>query len=198
MRITQYSDYALRTLIYLAVVPKQHELSNIQAIADSYQISKNHLTKIVHHLSKIGLIESVRGKNGGIRLAFAPKDINIGTVLRHTEVDFGMVDCFFGNHLSKKDDGVTDDRGNSADMTIHAEQIGVVNFSQVSKEIPIAPHHWIEKKEQLPVYSSCVISPVCQLKPILFEAIEAFLTVFDRYSLADLVSNPEEIRALLS
>ena len=88
--------------------------------------------------------------------------------------------------------------GNSADMTIHAEQIGVVKFSQVSKEIPIAPHHWIEKKEQLPVYSSCVISPVCQLKPILFEAIEAFLTVFDRYSLADLVSNPEEIRALLS
>ena len=186
MRITQYSDYALRTLIYLAVVPKSQELGNIQAIADSYQISKNHLTKIVHHLSKIGLIESVRGKNGGIRLAFAPKDINLGTVLRHTEVDFGMVDCFFGNQSPAQE------------LESDADSLAAVNFSQVTKNIPVAPNHWIDSKEQLPVYSSCIISPVCQLKPIFFEAIEAFLTVFDRYTLADLISNPEQIRALLS
>ncbi len=82
MRITQYSDYALRTLIYLAVKPDKYSLANIQDIADSYGISKNHLTKIVHQLSRLGLIESMRGKNGGIRLAKNPKDINIGTVLR--------------------------------------------------------------------------------------------------------------------
>lgn len=191
MRITQYSDYALRTLIYLAVVPKPYELGNIQAIAESYQISKNHLTKIVHHLSKIGLIESLRGKNGGIRLAVAPKDINLGTLLRYTEVDFGMVDCFFGSQLPADDNSV------NRNIDINAGYRSGVNFSQVSKTIPIAPYHWIGKKEELPVFSSCAISPICQLKPIFFEAIDAFLTVFDRYTLADLIDNPEEIRALL-
>lgn len=181
MRITQYSDFALRTLIYLAVVPQSHELANIQDIANSYDISKNHLTKIVHQLSRLGLIESVRGKHGGIRLAHSPKNINIGSVLRHTEVDFASVDCF----LPRPTDDVS--LAESPHTPFRAE----------SNAIPITQTHWIDNANQLPLYSSCVISPVCQLKPIFFEAIQAFLAVFDRYTLADLVSNQDELFALL-
>lgn len=105
MRLTNYSDYALRALIYLAVKPNADELVTINDIALSYDISKSHLTKIIHQLAKVGYIESVRGKNGGIRLAREPKDINIGTVVQLTEPDFAIVDCFLeqikGDNRSK-------------------------------------------------------------------------------------------------
>ena len=78
MKLTNYSDYALRSLIYLAVTPKDGELANIDDIAQAYDISKSHLTKIIHQLGKLGYIESVRGKGGGIRLAKDPSEINIG------------------------------------------------------------------------------------------------------------------------
>lgn len=94
MRLTNYSDYALRTLMYLAVMPADADLATIQDIADSYQISKSHLTKIIHQLAQLGYIESIRGKNGGIRLARRPEQINLGEVLRHTEPDFALVPCF--------------------------------------------------------------------------------------------------------
>ncbi|SUD91272.1 Rrf2 family transcriptional regulator [Psychrobacter phenylpyruvicus] len=94
MRLTNYSDYALRTLMYLAVTPESETLATITDIANSYQISRSHLTKVIHQLAQIGYIESIRGKNGGIRLAKPAEDIVVGEVIRQTEPDFQMVPCF--------------------------------------------------------------------------------------------------------
>ncbi|TDL31317.1 Rrf2 family transcriptional regulator [Jeotgalibacillus sp. S-D1] len=93
MKLTLYTDYSLRVLIYLAS-KKEQERSNIQEIANAYQISKNHLMKVTHELGKMGIIETVRGRNGGIRLAKRPEEINIGAIVRKTEEDFHLVECF--------------------------------------------------------------------------------------------------------
>ncbi|MBY0122876.1 Rrf2 family transcriptional regulator [Bacillus sp. S/N-304-OC-R1] len=93
MRLTNYKDYSLRVLIYLGL-KKDDELGTIKDIAGFYHISKNHLMKITHELGKLGYIETIRGRNGGIRLAKHPKDINIGEVVSKTEEDFHIVDCF--------------------------------------------------------------------------------------------------------
>lgn len=93
MRLTTYTDYSLRVLIFLAL-KKSGELSTIQEIANSYNISKNHLMKIIHHLGQLGYVETIRGRNGGIRLAKDPIDINIGKVVYETEEDFHIVGCF--------------------------------------------------------------------------------------------------------
>jgi len=93
MKLTMYTDYSLRVLIYLAT-KKDRELSNIQEIADAYSISKNHLMKVTHELGKMHIIETIRGRNGGMRLAKAPVDINIGAIVRKTEEDFHLVECF--------------------------------------------------------------------------------------------------------
>jgi Rrf2 family transcriptional regulator, nitric oxide-sensitive transcriptional repressor len=93
MRLTLYTDYSLRVLIFLASKPKD-ELSNIKEIADAYSISKNHLMKVTYELGKMGMIETIRGRNGGIRLAQSPEDINIGKLVRATEEDFHLVECF--------------------------------------------------------------------------------------------------------
>lgn len=92
MHITRYTDYSLRVLIYLAV--QSERLSTIQEIAESYDISKNHLMKIVHQLNRNGYIETVRGKKGGMRLHMAPSDISIGVLVRKTEQDMDIVECF--------------------------------------------------------------------------------------------------------
>ncbi|MCK0473082.1 Rrf2 family transcriptional regulator [Halalkalibacter sp. APA_J-10(15)] len=93
MRLTNYTDYSLRVLIYLALKDKE-ELSNIKEIADFYQISKNHLMKVTYELGKWGIIETIRGRNGGIRLSIDPEEVNIGKVVRKTEDDFHLVECF--------------------------------------------------------------------------------------------------------
>lgn len=92
MRLTLYTDYALRVLIYVAL--KQPEVATINEIAQSYQISRNHLMKVVHHLGILGYLETVRGKGGGIRLARAPSKINLAEVVRNTEEDLALVECF--------------------------------------------------------------------------------------------------------
>lgn len=92
MRLTTYTDYALRTLMYLAV--NRDRLVTIQDIADLHHISKNHLTKVVHHLGQIGLVTTVRGRNGGLKLGAEPQAVNIGKVVRQTETDFHMAECF--------------------------------------------------------------------------------------------------------
>ena len=92
MRLTTYTDYTLRVLIRLAVGPR--DLTTIAEIADSYGISENHLTKVVHKLGVAGYIETVRGRNGGIRLLKRPGDINVGEIVRRTEPDFDLVPCF--------------------------------------------------------------------------------------------------------
>ncbi|MGG3800497.1 RrF2 family transcriptional regulator [Metabacillus fastidiosus] len=93
MRLTNYTDYSLRVLIYLAT-KSSDKLSNIKEIAEVYDISKNHLMKVIHDLGKLGVIETIRGRNGGIRLAHHPSSINIGEVVRKTEEDFHIVECF--------------------------------------------------------------------------------------------------------
>lgn len=93
MQITIYTDYSLRVLTYLALQPSEQRVT-IQNIADSYSISKNHLTKVVHHLQKAGYIDTVRGKHGGIRLGRPANEINIGTLVRETEQDMKLVECF--------------------------------------------------------------------------------------------------------
>ncbi len=92
MRLTAYTDYALRTLMYLAL--HRDRLVTIQEIADAHGIAKNHLSKVVHQLSTLGYIETTRGRNGGLQLGREPKAINIGSVVRHTEADFHMAACF--------------------------------------------------------------------------------------------------------
>lgn len=93
MRLTMYTDFSLRILMYLGA-KEQRELSTIQDISDAYHISKNHLMKVSHELGQAGYIEAVRGRGGGIRLAKRPELINIGEVVRRMEDDFHLVECF--------------------------------------------------------------------------------------------------------
>jgi len=92
MQLTLYTDYSLRVLVYLGL--KDEGLSTITEISDNYGISRNHLVKVVHNLSNNGFIHTMRGKGGGMRLAFSPEGINIGTVVRATENNFNIVECF--------------------------------------------------------------------------------------------------------
>lgn len=96
MRLTQFTDYSLRTLLFLSA--NRDRLVTIQDIADLHAISKNHLMKVVYQLGQSGLVETVRGRNGGLRLALDPKDINIGQLVRSTETDFFMAECFDREH----------------------------------------------------------------------------------------------------
>mgnify|MGYP001188077761 CR=1 FL=1 len=140
MHITRYTDYSLRVLIYLAAL-EDDRLATIQEIADSYEISKNHLMKVVHQLNKKKYIETVRGKNGGMRLYRAPNDINIGALVRETEQHLDIVECFSGE-------------------------------------------------------GACTITPVCGLKNIFDEALQAFLHVLDKYTLADIVQSKDRPKLL--
>lgn len=135
MNITRFTDYSLRVLIYLSLNDK--ELVTIQAVADCYGISKNHLMKVVQDLSTKGYLTATRGKNGGIKLGRAPSDINVGTLVRMIEQDSVLVECF-----------------------------GTGN--------------------------QCVITPACQLKNMLAEAMESFFKTLEQYTLADLVSGPDK------
>lgn len=92
MRLTQFSDYALRVLMYVAEHPDR--LVTITELAEFHQISRSHLTKVIVHLAAEGHLHSVRGRNGGLRLGRAASDIHIGEVLRSTEEDFRLVECF--------------------------------------------------------------------------------------------------------
>lgn len=96
MRLSSFSDYSLRVLLYVAVTPDR--LVTIAEIAQSYDISENHLMKVVHLLGREGYVETVRGKKGGIRLAKAPRDIVIGDVVRKTESDMTVVECLGLGH----------------------------------------------------------------------------------------------------
>lgn len=142
MRLTMYTDYSLRVLLYVGVKGKD-KLSTVQEISDAYNISKNHLTKVTHELGKMGLIETIRGRGGGIRLKLSPSEINIGETVRKAEDDFHLVECF-----------------NCA-------------------------------------INQCVITPVCRLKGVLHEALDAYFKVLDSYTLADFVQNNEGLASIL-
>lgn len=92
MRLTLYTDFALRLLMYLSV--RQDRASTIQEVADAYGISRNHLMKVAQQLGQIGLVETTRGRGGGLRLGKRPEDVRLGDVVRATEEDFRLVECF--------------------------------------------------------------------------------------------------------
>lgn len=92
MRLTRHTDYALRVLMQVGLT--DGELVRISEIAESFGISRNHLTKIVHQLGTRGYLETQQGRRGGIRLARDPSRIVIGDVVRDFEEDFNLVDCF--------------------------------------------------------------------------------------------------------
>lgn len=91
MRLTVYTDYALRLLMYLAV--KDDGLATIAEVANSYGISKTHLMKVAHQLGQAGYVGTIRGRGGGLRLAMPVERINLGQVVRHTEPDMAVVAC---------------------------------------------------------------------------------------------------------
>jgi Rrf2 family nitric oxide-sensitive transcriptional repressor len=143
MRLTVYTDYALRLLMFVAL--KKGELATIQEVADAYGISKNHLMKVTYHLGHHGLLKTVRGRGGGFRLARAAERIGLGDIVRRMETDFTMVECF------------------------------------------------------APGSDQCRITGACRLKGVLHDALNAYLAVLDRYTLADLAGrNPSLSRALLA
>lgn len=92
MRLTLHTDYALRVLMYLAVFPDRQATS--EKIATAYGISHNHITKVVQTLARLGLVATLRGRKGGLRLAVKPDKISVGAVVRATEEDFDLVECF--------------------------------------------------------------------------------------------------------
>jgi len=91
MRLTLWTDYALRTLIYVGA--KGDRLSTIAEIAESFGVSKTHLMKVVNKLGQQGYIDTVRGKGGGIRLRRPPAEIRVGAVVRETEEDLAVMGC---------------------------------------------------------------------------------------------------------
>ncbi|WP_026690737.1 RrF2 family transcriptional regulator [Alteribacter aurantiacus] len=143
MQLTTYTDYSLRLLLYLAVQPKE-QLSSVKEVAKTYNISYNHLTKVTYQLGKLEILETVKGRNGGIRLAKDPKDINIGSVVRQTEDNRGFVECF-------------DEESNQ-----------------------------------------CILTPACKLKGVLKEAMSAYMSVLDQYTLSDLTVNDQVLRKLFN
>jgi Rrf2 family nitric oxide-sensitive transcriptional repressor len=92
VRLTVYTDYSLRLLVYAALKPDG--LITISEVADAYGISRNHLTKVVHQLGLAGYLATVRGKGGGLRLARDAESIRLGDVVRHTEPDMALTPCF--------------------------------------------------------------------------------------------------------
>lgn len=92
MRLTLYTDYSLRVLLYLAMKPEENV--TISELADFYKISRNHLVKVVHNLGLNGYLLTSRGRHGGLRLARPANELLIGQVVRSTEPDFDLLECF--------------------------------------------------------------------------------------------------------
>ena len=141
MKLTSFTDYSLRVLIYLAAQPGQR--ATIAGIATAFEVSEHHLTKVVHFLGKTGWLANVRGKGGGLALGELPERICVGDVVRQTEGHAVVAECF-------------------------GEEGG-----------------------------NCCIAPACRLRGVLGEAVKAFYGVLDRYTLADLVSNREQLATIL-
>jgi len=141
MRLTRFTDYSLRVLMYLAARPGTH--ATISEIAAAFAISESHLTKVVHHLGRKGLLSNRRGRGGGIELGCPAASINIGAVVRAAEAHTALVECF--------DPGT----------------------------------------------NHCVITPVCGLRNLLTDALEAFYATLDRCTLEDITRNRRRLQKAL-
>jgi Rrf2 family nitric oxide-sensitive transcriptional repressor len=133
MRLTKFTDYALRVLLYAAA--RDGRRATIEQAATEFGISRAHLKKVVLHLSHAGYVKGLRGHSGGFVLARDPADINLGVLIRQTEPDFGLFECFLPGNV-------------------------------------------------------CILSRRCTLPGIANEALAAFLAVFERYTLADVLIRP--------
>lgn len=98
MKLTAFSDYTLRVLMYLAL--DREPLIPVARIAEAYGVSENHLMKVVQNLVGLGIVESVRGRGGGIRLAVDPTGIRLGSMLKSTESDAPIVECINGGRTA--------------------------------------------------------------------------------------------------
>ena len=92
MRLTEYTDYTLRVLMYCA--SNRDRLITIAELAEQHAVSKNHLMKIVNDLARQGVLETTRGRGGGLRLLLNPAEIRVGDIVRTCETDFRLVECF--------------------------------------------------------------------------------------------------------
>ena len=99
MKLTLQTDYALRVLIYVGT--NAERLSTIQDIADAFAISKAHLMKVVNRLGRLGYLDTVRGKHGGMRLKRQPEAIRIGEVVRAMEEDLAVIGCLGQEHFCR-------------------------------------------------------------------------------------------------
>lgn len=109
MRLTTFSDYTIRVLIYIGLNPEKR--ATINELADAYGISRNHLMKVVHHLGQTGYIETVRGKGGGFLLAMPASGINIGHLIRSTEERVSLVACFGEDRSDCRIHGICEMKG---------------------------------------------------------------------------------------
>ena len=91
MEISQFTDYSLRVLLYISA--RDDGLTSVKDVADAFDISRNHLVKVVHNLSKLGYLKTFRGRQGGIALAKSAEDVGIGELVRTTE-NLALVECF--------------------------------------------------------------------------------------------------------
>lgn len=100
MRLTHFSDYALRLMMYAAVRQEQRkdQLVTIEETAALYGLSRAHLMKVANQLTRAGFLKATRGRNGGLSLAKKPEKIRLGDVVRATEPDFALVECFEGGN----------------------------------------------------------------------------------------------------
>lgn len=130
MRLTKFFDFTLRVLMYAAATDDR--LVTIEETAKLYDVSRAHLMKVVNMLTRTGYLKAVRGRSGGFMLARPAEEINLGALLRVSEPDFALVECFGPDN-------------------------------------------------------QCAVSNICRLPNVLNEALNAFVSTLDRYTLADIM-----------
>lgn len=140
MKLTRFTDYSLRVLMHLGL--QENSRVTIREISESYDISRNHLMKVVSLLTRMGYLDARRGPGGGIALARLAEDICLADVIMDMEDDLNMVECF------------------GAD-------------------------------------GECIISPICELKCVLKQALTAYLDTLRNYTLADLLTPKAKLCRLL-
>ena len=140
MKLTRFTDYSLRVLIYLGL--KDDGRVTIREISEAYGISRNHLMKVVSLLTRMGYLDARRGPGGGIALARPAEENNVANVVRDMEDDLNLVECFCKG-------------------------------------------------------GTCIIKPVCELKSILSQALNAYLETLEDYPLSDLLQPKAELSRVL-